>query len=189
MPVIDLSVQATPIDGLAVITVKQVGDERGTVREIYRESAFLEAGLPSLGRWVQVNLTETKRGAVRGMHGEEMHKLVGIAAGEAFGAWVDARPESPTFGSVVTVVLTVGTQVLVPKGVCNGFQAVADGLTQYLYCFDHEWAPGLPGYSFTPLDPELGIAWPLPIDPDDASQISVKDRDAPPFAALRSAAS
>ena len=132
----------TDIEGLVVITMKQVTDERGTVREFYRESAFVAAGLPSLGPWLQVNATETRQGGLRGLHAEDMHKLVAVVAGEAFGAYVDTRRESSTFGKVVTVTLTPGTQVLVPRGVANGFQAVAEGTTQYLYCFDQEWAPG-----------------------------------------------
>jgi dTDP-4-dehydrorhamnose 3,5-epimerase len=42
----------------------------------------------------------------------------------------------------------------------------------------------MPGVACTPLDPALGIGWPLPIDPDDEAQLSAKDRSAPPFAAL-----
>lgn len=178
MSVIPMSVATTAIDGLCVLTLKQVGDERGTIREFYRESAFVEAGLPSLGPWVQVNVTETRRGAVRGMHGEDMTKLVAVVAGRAHGAYVDTRPGSPSHGVVVEVDLAVGTQVLVPAGVANGFQAVEDG-TQYLYCFDAEWVPGMAGTAIAPLDPALGIAWPLPVDPDDPAQLSVKDRDAP----------
>ena len=170
--------QATPIEGLHVLTMKQVTDERGTIREFYRESAFTDAGLPSLGPWVQVNVTETRKGAVRGMHGEEMTKLVAVVSGRAHGAYIDTRPGSPTHGVVFEVDLVVGTQVLVPAGVANGFQAVEDG-TQYLYCFDAEWVPGMAGTSITPLDPTLGITWPLPVDPDDPAQLSVKDRDAP----------
>jgi dTDP-4-dehydrorhamnose 3,5-epimerase len=73
--------------------------------------------------------------------------------------------------------------VLVPRGVANGFQATAAGATQYLYCFDQEWAPGMAGVSCSPLDPALGIDWPLPIDTADRAQISAKDLDAPPLAA------
>lgn len=178
MSVVPMSVATTAIDGLCVLTLKQIGDERGTIREFYRESAFVEAGLPSLGPWVQVNVTETHRGAVRGMHGEDMTKLVAVVAGRAHGAYVDTRPGSPSHGVVVEVDLAVGTQVLVPAGVANGFQAVEDG-TQYLYCFDAEWVPGMSGTAIAPLDPALGIAWPLPVDPDDPAQLSVKDRDAP----------
>lgn len=176
--VVPFEASPTTIDGLWVCTTKSVTDERGTVREFYRESAFVDAGLPSLGPWVQVNLTETRRGAVRGMHGEDMVKLVGVAAGAAHGAYVDLRASSPTHGVVVEVSLGVGTQVLVPAGVANGFQALEES-TQYLYCFDVEWVPGMAGVACTPLDPDLGIAWPLPIDPHDAAQVSAKDRDAP----------
>ena len=177
--VIPMTVDATAIDGLVLITMKQVTDDRGTVREFYRQSSWVEAGLPDLGPWQQVNLTETQPGALRGLHGESMHKLVAIAAGEAFGAYVDARPESPTYGAVVTLPLTPGQQVLVPQGVCNGFQSVGDSPTQYLYCFDAEWVPGMAGVAVNPLDPGLAIAWPVPVDVDNAAQISAKDVGAP----------
>jgi dTDP-4-dehydrorhamnose 3,5-epimerase len=177
--IVPLSVEKTEIDGLVIITMKQVEDERGVVREFYRASAWDAAGLPALGAWVQVNVTETKPGALRGLHGEEMHKLVAVASGEAFGAYVDARPDSPTFGNVVTAALVTGRQVLVPNGVCNGFQSVTT--TQYLYAFDAEWAPGMAGIAVNPLDPALGIEWPLPIDLSDVSIISAKDAAQPTF--------
>ena len=175
----DLSVERTDIDGLMILMMKQATDERGTVREFYRESAFREAGLPPLGPWVQVNVTESQQGAVRGMHAEDMDKLVAVVVGEAFAAYVDLRKGSESCGRVVTLTLEPGVQVLVPRGVANGFQATAPGVTQYLYCFDREWAPGMPGSACTPLDPSLAIEWPLGIDPHDPAQISAKDRDAP----------
>jgi dTDP-4-dehydrorhamnose 3,5-epimerase len=181
--IVEMRALATPIEGLRVLTMKQVTDDRGTIREFYRESTFVDAGLPSLGPWVQVNVTETGRGAIRGMHGEAMTKLVSVAAGRAHGAYVDARSGSATFGAVVQVELVPGVQVLVPPGVCNGFQALEDG-TQFLYCFDVEWQPGMAGVACTPLDPALGIDWPVAVDPDDGSQVSAKDRSAPRFAEL-----
>jgi dTDP-4-dehydrorhamnose 3,5-epimerase len=181
---VDFEARPTTIDGLYVLTMKQVTDERGTVREFYRESTFVDAGLPSLGPWLQINVTETDPGGIRGMHGEDMYKLVAVVAGNAFGAYVDTRTDSATYGNVETASLVPGAQVLVPKGVCNGFQATGPGPTQYLYCFDHEWVPGMAGVACSPLDPALGIDWPLPIDTDDRSQISQKDLDAPLLAEL-----
>lgn len=178
-------VQPTSIEGLVAITMKQVTEARGTVREFYRESAFSDAGLPALGPWVQVNVTETRRGAVRGLHGESMHKLVGVAAGEAFGVYVDVRAGSATFGVVVSLPLVPGRQVLVPPGVCNGFQAISDPV-QYLYCFDTEWQPDMEGVAVTPLDPALGIDWPIELDPSDRTMVSAKDRDAPLLSELAS---
>ena len=50
------AVVGTAIDGLVVISLKQVGDERGTIREYHRASD------ESWGPWQQVNVTETKPG-------------------------------------------------------------------------------------------------------------------------------
>lgn len=182
--IVDFAAQPTAIDGLWVITMKQVTDDRGTVRELYRESAIVDAGLPKLGPWVQVNATATQHGAIRGIHAEAMNKLVAVVEGAALGAYVDLRRDAATFGSVVTVELVPGTQVLVPEGVGNGFQATAPGVTQYLYCFDREWAPGMSGLACTPLDPALGIDWPVPVDPTDTAQLSDKDRNAPTLAQI-----
>lgn len=177
-------VDETAIVGLRSIHFKSVTDERGTVGEFFRMSAFREAGLPAPATWAQINMTWTNRGGIRGLHGESMTKLVGVAAGTAYGAYLDARPDSPTHGTVVTAQLSAGVQMLVPPGVCNGFQATSDPGCQYFYCFDQEWMPGMPGVGVNPLDPELGIAWPIPPTPDDPSMMSAKDASAPRFSEL-----
>lgn len=179
--IVDFEVRPGAIDGLLHLTMKQATDERGSVREVFRSSAFDAAGAPT-GPWVQVNVTESTQGAVRGLHAENMNKLVAVVAGEAFGVYLDMRPTSPTHGVVESARLIPGAQVFVPRGVANGFQAVAPGPTQYLYAFDEEWQPAMDGRFCSPLDPELGIPWPLPIDIGDRAQISIKDRDAPSFA-------
>ena len=179
MPIHPFSARETEISGLYVIEMKQIEDERGTVREFYRESDFVAAGLPSLGAWVQVNLTATGRGAVRGLHGEATQKFVGVASGEAFGVYLDPRPESPTYAKVVTILLAPGTGVLVGRGLCNGFQATAPGITEYLYCFDQEWQPDMAGVSVSALDPDLAIPWPIAIDPSSRHLISEKDANLP----------
>ncbi|WP_307861389.1 dTDP-4-dehydrorhamnose 3,5-epimerase family protein [Cellulomonas wangleii] len=174
----------TGIDGLLVIRMKQAGDARGTVREFFRTSIWQQDELRSLvdGPWLQINVTETRRGAVRGLHAEAMNKLVGVVSGRAMGIYLDTREGSPTYGAVHTCTLEKGTQVFVPRGVGNGFQSLSDE-TQYLYCFDDEWRPGMPGTAYTPLSPDLRIEWTIPVDPDDPAQISTKDRDAPVWTA------
>lgn len=174
-------IASTAIDGLLVITQKQVSDDRGVVREFYRQSTH--GTVAELRPWRQINVTESVRGAVRGLHGEQMTKLIACISGDAFGAYLDAREASPTFGAVVTVELQPGTQVLVPAGVCNGFQAVSD-VCQYLYCFDDEWRAGMAGVGYDPLDPGLAIAWPLPVDPENRAQLSAKDAAAPRFSGV-----
>ena len=84
----------------------------------------------------------------------------------------------------ITVHITPGIQVFVPQGVCNGFQALEEG-TEYLYFFDNEWAPGMSGTALTPLDNELGIEWPIPIEKDNREQLSEKDAKAPTLRKLK----
>jgi dTDP-4-dehydrorhamnose 3,5-epimerase len=179
MSVEPMTATSTAIDGLWRLRTKSITDDRGTVREFFRTSGFAGAGVGVPERWQQINLTYTHQGALRGLHGEAMTKLVGVASGEAFGVYLDARSGSSSWGQVVTVALTVGVQMLVPPGVCNGFQAVSAEGCQYLYCFDTEWSPQLTGVAVNPLDPALNIPWPLtPI-------VSAKDSAAPAFAELQ----
>ena len=184
--IIEFELREGAIDGLYIVTVKQVRDERCTIRELFRRSAFESAGVTSLGQLSQINVTESRHGAIRGMHAEQMTKLLTLAAGEAFGAYVDTRPGSRTYGVVETVMLRPGVQVLLPRGVANGFQTLSD-VSQYVYCFDEEWRPGMPGVAVNPLDPALAIPWPIEIDPDESTALSAKDRSAPLFAELRGA--
>ncbi|UQX87256.1 dTDP-4-dehydrorhamnose 3,5-epimerase [Jatrophihabitans telluris] len=184
----DMQTTPTAIDDLVVVTLKQVTDDRGTVREFFRISAYAEGPFAGLGSWQQINVTESKHGAVRGLHGESMIKLVSCVAGRAFGVYLDAREDSATYGAVVTVALEPGTQVLVPAGVCNAFQSLSPEGTQYVYCFTEEWKPGMAGIAFSPLDEGLGVEWPIAIDVDNPAQISAKDAGAPKFSERTTAA-
>ncbi|MHB1445765.1 MAG: dTDP-4-dehydrorhamnose 3,5-epimerase family protein [Acidimicrobiales bacterium] len=171
--------EPTGIEGLFLLELKAVGDERGVVREFFRASALDEVGLGGIGAWRQVNLTTSGQGVIRGLHGEAMTKLVAVAVGSALGAYVDARPGSASFGRMVTVELVPGRAVLVPNGVCNGFQATAVGETVYLYCFDDEWRPEMAGVAVSAFDPDLAIVWPIPVDVNDRGLVSAKDAALP----------
>ena len=63
--------------------------------------------------------------------------------------------------------------------------SIRSSAAEYLYFFDNEWAPGMPGTALCPLDPELGINWPIFVDARDLNQISEKDSKAPTLKELR----
>lgn len=173
------------IDGLLFLESRNGEDPRGVVREFYRHSSSTAIGLPvPVAGWAQLNVTESRRGAIRGLHAEGTDKLVGVVSGQGFGAWVDARPGSSTFGDVVTATLEIGTQVYVPAGVLNGWQSLSEP-TQYLYCFSREWVVDMGGVFVTPLDSTLKIAWPIPIDPANRAQLSAKDEAASNWETVR----
>jgi dTDP-4-dehydrorhamnose 3,5-epimerase len=108
------------------------------------------------------------------VHAEPWDKLVSVATGRAFGAWVDLR-EGPGFGAVFHLELDPSVAVFVPRGVGNSYQTLEDA-TAYSYLINAHWRPGR-AYDACDLgDPALAIPWPIPLAEADLSD---KDRSNP----------
>ena len=98
----DLGVRTTDIPGLLIIDLVVHGDSRGWFKENWQRAKMTALGLPDFGP-VQNNMSyNTDVGVTRGLHAEPWDKLVSIAHGRVFAAWVDLR-EGASFGTVVTV--------------------------------------------------------------------------------------
>ena len=167
----DLSVAETGIGGLKLVDLAVHGDSRGWFKENWQRAKMCELGIPDL-RIVQNNISYNEsRGVTRGIHAEPWDKFISVARGSVFGAWVDLREGSATFGRVYTTVLDPSKAVYVPRGVGNSFQALEDG-TAYAYLVNAHWSAELKDtYTFVNLaDPELGIEWPIPLDEATVSE-------------------
>ncbi|MDQ3075866.1 MAG: dTDP-4-dehydrorhamnose 3,5-epimerase family protein [bacterium] len=156
-----LTAEKTDIEGLWTCKLKLIDDDRGSVMEFYRQSEFEEASLPSLGDRPQVNAPLSNKGTLRGVHAEYAHKFVAVASGSVYAVIVDLRPKSKTAGRCLGFKLKRGDGLFVSKGLGNSFQSTSDIPSTYLYYFEEEWTPGMPGKSCNPLDPDLGIDWPI----------------------------
>lgn len=168
-----LEANETDIEGLWTVKFKVFEDDRGSVMEFYRQSDFEKAGLPSLGERPQVNAPLTVKGAVRGIHAEFAHKFVSVASGEVYAVIVDLRKDSPTAGQWLGFELKRGHGLFVSKGLGNSFQSISAEPSAYLYYFEQEWRPDMPGLACNPLDPDLNIAWPL----KEGSGMIISDKD------------
>lgn len=167
----DLSVTETGIGGLKVVDLAVHGDSRGWFKENWQRAKMCELGIPDL-RIVQNNISYNEsRGVTRGIHAEPWDKFISVARGSVFGAWVDLREGSATFGRVYTTVLDPSKAIYVPRGVGNSFQALEDG-TAYTYLVDAHWSLELKRtYTFVNLaDPELAIEWPIPLEEATVSE-------------------
>ena len=159
-----LSVEETDIEGLKVLDLSVHGDSRGWFKENWQRAKMCGLGIPNL-RIVQNNISYNEnRGVTRGIHAEPWNKFISIARGSVFGAWVDLREGSPTFGRSYTCTLDPSKAIYVPRGVGNSFQALEDG-TAYTYLVDAHWSAELKKtYTFVNLaDPDLAIEWPIPL--------------------------
>jgi dTDP-4-dehydrorhamnose 3,5-epimerase/reductase len=159
-----LGVHTTTITGLLVIDLVVHEDPRGWFKENWQRAKMTALGLPDFGP-VQHSLAHnTSTGVTRGFHAEPWDKLVSIAHGRIFGAWVDLRP-GPGFGAVFTTELGPDKAVFVPRGVANSYQTLQPE-TVYSYLVNDHWSPeARASYSYVNLaDETLGISWPIPLD-------------------------
>jgi dTDP-4-dehydrorhamnose reductase/dTDP-4-dehydrorhamnose 3,5-epimerase len=160
----DLRVEETGIEGLKVVELAVHGDSRGWFKENWQRAKMVALGIPDL-RVVQNNVSfNAERGVTRGVHAEPWDKFISVGCGSVFGAWVDLRQGSETYGRVYTTRLDPSRAIYVPRGVGNSFQALEDG-TVYTYLVDAHWSAELKKtYTFVNLaDPALGIDWPIPL--------------------------
>ena len=159
-----LKATETNIPGVVVFDLPVHGDTRGWFKENWQREKMVALGLPDM-RPVQNNISFNERaGVTRGIHAEPWDKLISVATGSVFGAWVDLRP-GDSFGQVFTCTLDPSKAIYIPRGVGNSYQALEDG-TAYTYLVNAHWSAELKKtYTFVNLaDPTLGIEWPIPLD-------------------------
>ncbi len=175
----ELSVQQTAIPGLLVIDLPLHGDARGWFKENWQRTKMTELGLPDFGP-VQNNMSfNATAGSTRGLHAEPWDKLISLAHGRIFGAWVDLRPGA-SFGTTVTLEMGTDKAVFVPRGVANGYQALEPD-TVYSYLVNDHWSPEARGsYTYLNLaDETVAIEWPIPLA---QAEISAADQAHPRLA-------
>lgn len=166
----------TNIPEVKIIESTRFYDERGFFTETYKESEYLEAGLP---KFVQDNLSESSKGVIRGLHWQEspfaQGKLVTCVTGKILDVAVDVRKGSNTFGEHVAIELNSKDPISlwVPEGFAHGFQSLEEN-TRVHYKVTNYWNKDCEK-SLYAFDPDLNIQWTnyTPVI------VSVKDENAP----------
>ncbi len=185
----DLRVEPTEIPGLLVLRLPVHGDNRGWFKEGWQRAKMTALGLPDFGP-VQQNISfNDATGVTRGIHAEPWDKLVSVATGRIFGAWVDLR-EGDSFGRVVTVELGPDTAVFVPRGVGNAYQTL-EPATAYSYLVNAHWsAAARASYTFLNVaDETAAVPWPIPLEQAELSAADLAHprlADVAPFPRRRS---
>lgn len=181
-----IRIEATPLDGVLIITPDRFGDHRGFFSESYSRRQMKDAGVDI--EFVQDNHSVSQTvGTVRGLHFQAppraQDKLVRCGKGAFFDVAVDIRKGSPTFGQWFGTELSFenGCQLLVPAGFAHGFVTRAPD-TEIIYKCSDDYAPDVEG-ALLWNDADVGIDW--GIDPSDAV-LSAKDNVAPTLATLDS---
>ena len=166
---------ALDIDGAWVITPRIYADQRGSFLEWFSD-AEIRSGLSRRLDVAQVNLSVSRRGAIRGVHFADVPpgqaKYLTCVRGAVLDVVVDVRAGSPGFGRWAAVQLDdqARCSVFVAEGLGHAFMALSDEAT-VMYLCSTAYAPDRE-HGVHPLDADIGIAWPADIEP------IMSDRDA-----------
>ncbi len=159
----DISVQATEMDGVLIIKPKSFEDGRGFFFESYNRVVWRRHGLDL--DFVQDNHSRSRRNVVRGFHFQDatapQFRVVRCTVGEVFDVVVDLRLGSPTFGRWlgVNLLATSRNQLLIPPEFAHGF-AVLTEIAEIQYKVSNHHTPSAER-TLAWNDPEVGVVWPV----------------------------
>lgn len=173
----ELKKYETSIPGLIIFDLTVFGDNRGWFKENWQRQKMTALGLPDFEP-VQNNFSfNDKKGVLRGIHAEPWDKFISVGSGKFFGAWVDIREGSPTYGTTFTAEIDASKAIFVPAGVANSYLTLEDN-TVYSYLVNDHWYPDASYTFINAADPDLAIKWPIPLD---QCELSDKDKNHPMF--------
>ena len=172
------------IPEVKVVETPAYEDPRGYFSEVFKQSAFAEAGLEFRVRQTNQSFS-VHPGTVRGLHFQApphaQAKLVRVLRGAVYDVAVDIRVGSPAYGQWVSATLSADNrrQLFVPDGFAHGFFTL-EADTLVVYAVDQEYAPE---HDFGLLwdDSEIAVQWP---DVGSDVILSEKDRRHPALADL-----
>jgi dTDP-4-dehydrorhamnose 3,5-epimerase len=155
--------EPTDVDGVWLITLERITDERGHFARVFCAREFGDRGLnPAC---VQCSVSyNAKRGTLRGMHYQAPPhaeaKLVRVTRGAIYDVAIDLRRSSATFKKWCGVELTGanGRALYIPEQCAHGFITLTDE-TEVFYQMSEFYYPGeARGVRWD--DPALGVRWP-----------------------------
>lgn len=179
------SVRRFGVEGPLLFTPRVHRDERGYFFELWRAEHYRSLGLDT--RFVQVNVSRSSRGTLRGLHFQRapnaQGKLVSVVRGSVLDVAVDLRAGSSTYGQHVKAVLDDESHDLlwVPRGFAHGFLALSETVDVVYQVDGAHAAPAEGGVRWD--DPDLAIDWELGrlggrallTSPRDAAQPLLRD--------------
>ncbi|MFD2415767.1 dTDP-4-dehydrorhamnose 3,5-epimerase family protein [Amycolatopsis pigmentata] len=182
-----MQVRELAVEGAVEFTAKAYPDDRGYFVSPFQEETFIAATGRPLFPVTQTNVSNSRRGVVRGVHFTVTPpggaKYVCCVRGRAIDIVVDLRVGSPTFGRWDSVLMDQESfrASYFPLGVGHAFIALEDD-TVMNYLVSQSYVPEWE-LAVSALDPELGLPIPADIDP----VMSDRDTVAPTLAEARAA--
>lgn len=159
----DMTVTATPLDGVLVIEPDAFVDERGFFFESYSARRWRTHGL-SLD-FVQDNHSRSRADVIRGFHFQDetapQYRLVRCTVGAVWDVVVDLRVGSETFGLWYAEELTADNrkQLLMGPEFAHGFAVLSDWAEVQYKCTNFHQSSAERALAWD--DPDIAVPWPI----------------------------
>jgi len=148
----------TKIQGPALIKTNIFNDNRGFLKETFRNSLFGDMKFPF------DLMSYSKKNVLRGLHLQTKNpqaKIITVTHGKIFDVAVDLRINSKTYGRYVSLLISDRSNFsfYIPKGFAHGFVCLSKECTINYKCSDYR----NPKYERTINwnDPVINIKWPI----------------------------
>ena len=147
----------TKIKDLLIIKKETYKDNRGYLRELYKEKTLSK-------KFIFEIISNSKKNVIRGLHlqtNNSQGKYVSVLKGKAFDVAVDLRKNSKTFGQHVSIILSAKHNIsfYIPAGFAHGFCALEKDTIMHYKCTKYRDAKSELGIIWN--DPNLNIKWPI----------------------------
>lgn len=155
-----MKVTKTELDGVLLIELDVFKDHRGYYIETYNEQLYAKNGITV--KFVQDDISVSKRNVLRGIHGDyETWKLISCLYGEFYLVVVNCEVGSENFAKWQSFTLSDKNrlQVLVPPKYGNAHLALSDKVI-FHYKQSTYYNPKRQ-FSYRGDDPKFNISWPI----------------------------
>ena len=145
------------IKGLKLIKSKIYRDNRGFLREVYKDKL-------SNDRFLFDVMSYSKKNVLRGLHLQTQKlqaKIITVTHGKILDVVVDLRKNSKTFGKYFSIVISQNSDFsfYIPKGFAHGFLCLSKECTVNYRCSQYRHKKSETTLKWD--DKDVGIKWPI----------------------------
>ena len=145
------------IKGLKLIKSKIYRDNRGFLREVYKDKLLNDSFLFDV-------MSYSKKNVLRGLHiqtQKSQAKIITVTHGKILDVVVDLRKNSKTFGKYFSIVISQNSEFsfYIPRGFAHGFLCLSKECTVNYRCSQYRHKKSETTLNWD--DKDVGVNWPI----------------------------
>ena len=145
------------IKGLKLVRSKIYRDNRGFLREVYKNKILNDSFLFDV-------MSYSKKNVLRGLHiqtQKSQAKIITVTHGKILDVVVDLRKNSKTFGKYFSIVISQNSEFsfYIPRGFAHGFLCLSKECTVNYRCSQYRHKKSETTLKWD--DKDVGVKWPI----------------------------